>query len=300
MQYREKIIDSHVHCYPSAVAADPVGWGTARGEHHWVDLVTKGPQGWADVEDLLRQMDADGIERVVLQGWYWENPLTALEQNQWHADWVSRYPDRIWAMAAVHPGASDPVAVLEEARGWASGVGECLPQVQSSKGWKDPGWEAVLHWTTAVDWPLCLHITEPVGHCYPGRVATDLQETVEQLEKWPQQRWILAHWGGGLPFYALNKRVAKATARVWYDSAASPLLYDAKVWPLMLQAVGPKRLLFGSDFPLRLYPRDATQPGWKRLLAEVVSEIEEDADLRHLFFATAEEVFSRSHLRGDT
>jgi len=267
---QETIWDAHVHCYPRSVIEDPQTWARSRGESHWLQLVQEGPQGWADVDQLVRQMDADGVERVLLQGWYWENAATAIEQNQWHAAWIDRYPDRLMACANVHPDMPDPVQVLEQAREWgAIAVGECLPEVQHSTGWAHPGWGRILDWTDKNGFPLCLHVTEPAGHSYPGRVATPLDALVDLFESRPQQRWICAHWGGGLPFYSLNRRVRKALQNVWFDTAASPLLYDPRVWETGLHLAGPDRILFGSDFPLRLYPGREKTPTWRHLLAEV-------------------------------
>ena len=41
---------------------------------------------------------------------------------------------------------------------------------------------------------------------------------------------------------------------VRYDTAANPLLYDIKSIKTVISMVGPNRLLYGSDFPLLLYP----------------------------------------------
>lgn len=266
----ESTWDAHVHCYPADAVNDPAAWAEQQQEPHWRRLVTTGPQGWADVDTLLRTMDRDGIERVLLQGWYWENPDTARLQNQWHAEWIRAHPDRLLAFAAVHPAWKDPLAELEAARSWgACGVGECLPQVQSPTGWNDPGWSRILEWTTDAGWPVCLHVTEPVGHEYPGRISTPLDELVAVMERYERQKWILAHWGGGLPFFALNKRVRRLLPNIWFDTAASPLLYDARVWLVVCHLVGPDRILFGSDFPLLLYPRHQQVPGWSGLLDEL-------------------------------
>lgn len=265
-----RVWDSHVHCYPADVIADPQAWARARGEAHWAHLVSAGPQGWADPDDLLRTMDREGVEKVLLQAWYWENPDTIRLQNQWHAGWRAAHPDRFLACAGIHPEMDQPVAELERAAEWgACAVGECLPQVQTSDGWTHPAWEAILHWTTAQQWPLFLHLTEPVGHLYPGRVETSLLETVQLFETYPDQKWVCAHWGGGLPFYTLNRRVGRAMRNVWVDTAASPLLYGPRVWSVVAGLLGADRLLFGSDFPLRLYPRLDSDPGWRRLLREV-------------------------------
>ena len=272
------IWDAHVHAWPAEVIRDPAGWAREHREPHWGRLVSEGPQGWADADGLLRAMDRDGIEKVILQGWYWERPENALRQNEWHAAWRTRYPDRFLAFAAWHPRLPDPLAVLEEARQWgACGVGECLPQVQSPAAWEDPAWQVLLEWTTRQGWPVCLHLTETVGHEYPGRVPTCLQETLKAFAAHPGQNWIAAHWGGGLPFYALNRRVARVLQRVWFDTAASPLLYDARVWSIVCQLVGPGRILFGSDFPLLLRPRLQDQPGWGPLLREFRGSVADSA-----------------------
>jgi predicted TIM-barrel fold metal-dependent hydrolase len=37
---------------------------------------------------------------------------------------------------------------------------------------------------------------------------------------------------------------------VYYDTAASPFLYNKRVYQIALSIVGPHRILFGSDYPL--------------------------------------------------
>ena len=261
--------DCHVHCYPDEVIASPREWARRQGEPHWGHLVSSGPQGWASPDQLLRAMDRDGVERVLLQAWYWENPDTARRQNDWHAAWVARHPGRFMACAASHPRMRDPLQALGQAAEWgACAVGECLPQVQDPEGWGHPAWEAVIGWTSARQWPLAIHLTEPVGHAYPGRVETSLMEVVGLFERHPDQKWLCAHWGGGLPFHSLNRRVARSLRNVWFDCAAGPLLYDQRVWRTVHDLVGAERIVFGSDFPLLLYPRAEREPGWGRLLRE--------------------------------
>ena len=93
-------------------------------------------------------------------------------------------------------------------------------------------------------------------------------EVMDLFERHAEQKWICAHWGGGLPLYSLNRRGARALRNVWFDTAASPLLYDARVWTVLANLLGPEKILFGSDFPLILYPRRETEPSWAGLLAE--------------------------------
>ena len=71
--------------------------------------------------------------------------------------------------------------------------------------------------------------------------------------------------GGGLPFYALMPEVYETLTNVYFDTAASPLLYDPRVFEVGVTLVGAAKVLFGSDFPLLTA---------RRLLKQV-----EDADL---------------------
>ena len=59
---------------------------------------------------------------------------------------------------------------------------------------------------------------------------------------------------------------------MYYDSAASPLLYDMSIFRQMVRLVGVEKLLFGSDYPLRLYPRFQKMPDMERFLDQIRDE----------------------------
>jgi predicted TIM-barrel fold metal-dependent hydrolase len=61
---------------------------------------------------------------------------------------------------------------------------------------------------------------------------------------------------------------AATLPNVWYDTAASPLLYDAGIWSRALPVYGSDRVIFGSDHPLNLYPNLDDEPAMQRFLAE--------------------------------
>jgi predicted TIM-barrel fold metal-dependent hydrolase len=61
---------------------------------------------------------------------------------------------------------------------------------------------------------------------------------------------VCAHWGGGLPFYAMMPEVKEVLRNVFFDSAASPFLYIPEVYKQVGELVGFDRVLFGSDYPL--------------------------------------------------
>ncbi|MEM7348062.1 MAG: amidohydrolase family protein, partial [Chloroflexota bacterium] len=112
---------------------------------------------------------------------------------------------------------------------------------------------------------------EPVGHDYPGRAYTPLQDYVWLAEQYPDLKLILAHLGGLLPFYELNTVTKRIMTNVYYDTAAVPLLYRPQVYESIVSIVGPEKILYGSDYPLLIYPRKSRTPDFKRLLDEITT-----------------------------
>ena len=271
-----QIIDSHTHRYPPEVFRNPYVWGIARKEQHWASLVAptsgKKPslQGWADREQMLEAMDEAGVDRAILLGWYWEQYATCELQNSWYAQWIKEDPQRFSAFAAVQPLAGKQA--LDTVR-WAAdegfvGIGEMFPRVQGF-AMDDPVWLKIVEFAIERGLAINIHVTEPVGRDYPGKVATPFADFQWLAQTYPELKLILAHWGGGLLFYELNPSVRQVFKNVYYDTAASPLLYNSKIYRSAVDIVGAKKILFGSDYPLRLYPHREHQPGFSGLLREV-------------------------------
>lgn len=292
------MIDAHTHFFPPELHPDPRGWAAARRESHWADLVSPpgraSVQGWSTRERMLADMDEAGVRHAVLTGWYWESPDTCRWHNQVMAAVLAEQPERFSAFAACNPS-TGVQAVREELnrarRDGFAGVGELLPQVQGY-GYDHPGFLACLDTCAEWRWPVLLHVTEPVGREYPGRVDTPLDALYRFLVSRPDNTFILAHWGGLLPFYELNPAVARSLEHVYYDTAASPLLYRDQIFAAVVEIVGAERILFGSDYPLLNFPRREKQPGFQTFIQRVrATGLPEDA---------LEAIFSRNaqHLLG--
>ncbi|MDP3069055.1 MAG: amidohydrolase family protein [Opitutaceae bacterium] len=267
------IIDAHVHLYPPEVARDPAGWARDAGESHWAALCTRtrrdgrAVQSFPSVDELLREMDAAGVARAVLLGWYWEKAETCAWQNRFYAGCVQAHPDRLSGFATLYPAAGRETVLAELRRAHDEGlvgIGELSPH---SQGYSidDGTFGAVLALAGELAMPVNLHVTDPVSRPYPGRVETPLNDFVRLARAWPRTTFVLAHWGGLLPLVDAS---ARALGNVSYDTAASPLLYGADVWTRFLSAVPHDRVLFGSDFPLNLYPQLDAQPRMARLITE--------------------------------
>lgn len=222
-------------------------------------------------------MDAAGIEKSVLLGWYWENEATCRWHNQIIARWTQAAPDRFIGFAAIHPGASaeNVVDQCEHADNLGlCGVGELHTGIQRFNS-SSEGWQALADWCTRSNWPINLHATEAVGRNHPGNAPTSLQDFLSMASNNPNLKLILAHWGGGLAFFELNPAVRRNLKNVYYDTAASPLLYEPSIFRHMIEIAGPDKILFGSDYPLRIYPKKQKEPNFTAF----INSIRDEADL---------------------
>jgi hypothetical protein len=269
------IIDAHVHLYPTEVDLDPAGWAARTGERHWAVLCTRkrrngrAVQSLPTVDELLQTMDVAGVARAILLGWYWEKPETCVWQNRFYAECVRAHPDRLSAFATVHPVAGREATLAEVRRARDDGligIGELSPHSQVY-AIDDPVFNDVLALAGELRMPVNLHVTDPASRPYVGRIETPLEDFVRLARAFPATMFILAHWGGMLPVVNAQAN-ATSLPNVFYDTAATPLLYDSGVWERALSVFGCKRVLFGSDFPLNLYPKLDEMPGWVRFLDE--------------------------------
>ena len=269
------VIDAHVHLYPPEADLAPAGWAAMSGERHWGTLCTRRRrdgrcvQTLPTVDQLLLAMDAAGIDRAVLLGWYWEKPETCAWQNRFYAHCIRAHPDRLSAFATLHPAAGLEATIGEMRRAHGeglAGIGELSPHSQAFPI-DDIVFQRVLEVAAELDLPVNLHVTDPASRPYVGRIETPLRDFVQLARSHPRTTFVLAHWGGLLPLVDGNA-CAAALPNVYYDTAASPLLYDAGVWTRALPAMGSDRVLFGSDYPLNLYPKLDQEPGLVRFCDE--------------------------------
>lgn len=280
------IIDAHTHRYPTEVIGNPHAFASSMKERHWLELVCpeNGPhlQGWADRNKMIADMEEAGIDRCALLAWYWEKAETCRLHNDWHARWLEEDPNRFYAFAAVHPEMSDPVEELQRRHEQGfSGIGECHPTAQGFSI-RDPTWLACMEFASEKGWPVNFHVTEPVGHDYPGRIPTPLEDFLWLARQFPELKIILAHAGGLFPFYELNPHLKPELTNVHYDLAACPLLYESSLYRLLINTVGHEKIIWGSDYPLRVLPQKQKTPDFLTFRNEVLedaklSEIEQKA-----------------------
>lgn len=243
------IVDTHTHIFPPEVR-DQRDEYLARDDG-FRELYASPKAQIATADELLASMDAAGVDRSVACGFAWRDAELCRQHSDYLLEAAQRSGGRIIPFCTVLPsdkGARDELKRCAVAG--ARGVGELRPAQQGYR-LADSDEAELLSWAAeAYDLTLLFHASEPVGHRYPGKAGLPVDELYAFISDFPTARVIAAHWGGGLPFYALMPEVRDALAEVFFDTAASSFLYRPEVYARAVELVGADRILFGSDFPL--------------------------------------------------
>jgi predicted TIM-barrel fold metal-dependent hydrolase len=172
--------------------------------------------------------------------------------NDYILESISKYPDRLIGFACFD--ASSESAEKEAVRcieNGLSGVGE-LAFYESGIDQKClASLKPIMDLCKDKDLPVLIHTNEPIGHEYPGKAPITTVQIYEMAKSFPDNKIVLAHWGGGVFFYnLLKKEVKNIMQNIYFDTAASPYLYDINIYPTALKIMGAEKILFGSDYPL--------------------------------------------------
>lgn len=244
------IIDSHVHLLPKKVRRNRTLF--CASEKTFGSIYSSPKAKLASDSEIIDYLDRSGIGKAVVFGFPWENHDLVKRNNDEVWAFHERYPDRIIPFAVLSPKREEKTwseAVRTVGHGFA-GIGELA---MYHGGWSLADFEALhpnLELAAARGVPVLIHVNEPVGHGYPGKSPVDFRGLLKIIEAHPAVDFILAHWGGGVFFYALMPEVRKILNRTYLDTAASPYLYSPEIFDIACRVMGPEKIFFGSDFPL--------------------------------------------------
>ena len=244
------IIDFHTHIFPPEIKKN-------RGKYIERDpcfaLLYSNPDSKiATADELISSMDKTGVDISVIINIGWITHELCVETNDYIIESVSRYPRRLIGFCTVQPHSYEAAAAEIErcARAGIRGVGEMRPDIQLFDLTDETAMEPFVEVLRKHKLILLTHASEPVGHNYPGKGCVTPDILYPFITSFPDLTIVCAHWGGGLPFYALMPEVKKAMSNVFFDTAASPFLYSPQVYNQVIQIIGADKILFGSDYPL--------------------------------------------------
>ena len=267
------IIDFHTHIFPPWVKE-------RRNEYIKRDLCfsllySQPKAKLATAEELIASMDEAEVDLSIVLNIGWESQKLCMETNDYILDSISRYSDRLIGFCSVQPKAGD-VAIIELercAQAGARGVGEMRPDVQGFDLTDKTVMKPLVDVAVKRDLIFLTHSSEPVGHQYIGKGEVTPAILYSFIVNFPDLKLVCAHWGGGLPFYALMPGVARALTNVFFDTAATIFLYQVGIFKQVSDIIGSDKILFGTDYPLISQNRTIAQIQSLKLAAEDKAKI---------------------------
>lgn len=279
------IIDFHTHIFPPWLRERRDEY--TRSDPCFGSLYSEPKAHIATADELVASMDETGIDLSVALNIGWVSHDLCVRTNDYILESVSRYPTRLVGFCAVQPTAGDAaIAELERcAAAGARGIGEVRPDVQGFDLADECAMKHLVDAALKHDLILLTHASEPVGHEYAGKGHITPDILYSFITAFPDLKLVCAHWGGGLPFYALMPEVKKALANVFFDTAATVFLYHPRVFSQVSSIIGSDRILFGTDYPLMHQ---------SRVIDQVRSSALTEEDRARILGANAERLLSRT------
>jgi len=244
------IIDFHTHIFPPQIKKNRSKY--IDSDPCFAILYSEKKAKLATVDELIDSMDKDGVDISVVLNLGWTTHELCVETNDYILESITRYPQRLVGFCTVQPRSLE--AALNEiercAKGGIRGIGEMRPDMQLLDLRDEEVMKPLIEVINKHNLIMLTHASEPVGHEYQGKGAVTPELLYSFITSYPDLTVVCAHWGGGLPFYALMPEVKQAMHNVFFDTAASPFLYSSQVYSQVIQLVGADKILFGSDYPL--------------------------------------------------
>lgn len=243
------IIDSQVHIYGPDSAAFP--WDPAgKGVQGFSRQVGVHLEASVTAEDLLRQMDAIGVDGAVLVSF----GMIYGFDNRYALDAVARYPERFALVGRLNPAAADLAADVAAFAAHPGVVGVrvlALQPGQLAAGHFDPMFRAA----EANGLALCLYTMDSLEGLHRLAAAhPDLQIVLDHLCLEQPDAAALA--AGADPFARLPQilelaRHPNIAAKLTGIATLSKRPYPFEdLWPSIhriIAAFGPERLMWGTD-----------------------------------------------------
>jgi len=261
------IIDFHTHVFPDEIRENRARY--FQGEPAFERLYRASKSKMVGSDQTVQSMEANGIDTSVVFGFPWKNPATVIIQNDYVMESMARYPGRLIGFCCIDPFMREPIREIERClAGGMRGVGELAFYERDLDEAVVRALSRIMVFCEEKNLPVLIHTNEPVGHHYPGKSPMTLNRIFKLVAGFPKNKIVLAHWGAGLFFYSLMKKeVKEALNNVYFDTAASPFLYEKQIYKIALELAGEDKIVFGSDYPLirpERYFRELAESGLRR------------------------------------
>ncbi|HEX9463751.1 MAG TPA: amidohydrolase family protein [Alphaproteobacteria bacterium] len=269
-------IDVHLHVIPPFYkdAVYEAGTGPAVGRYpDWTPELALELMDANDIDYAITSVAQPGVQFTDVP----KARALARRCNEYAAELMAKWPKRFGAFTLVPlRDIKDGVAEIEYGFDTLKFQGVCLFASYGEKFLGDPLFDPVLDALNQRDAVVFIHPTyhpssKGLDLRWPGFMMEYLFDTTRAavnllmsgtLDRFPRIRFILAHAGGTLPYFAWRlsvspmidprlpqlsrEQIFAGLRRYWYDNALScgPTTMGA-----LMTVAAPDKILFGSDWP---------------------------------------------------
>ena len=226
------IIDAHAHIFPTKIAEKAVaGIGT-----FYSGLVMRKD---GTVESLIESGDKNGISKFLVQ-----SVATTSAQvegiNNFIADSVKRYPDRLIGFAAMHPDYPEIEKEIDRAVSLGLKGVKIHPDFQQFNIDSDKAMK--LYEIIEGRLPILIHMGDSrYDFSKPHRLA-------KVLDRFPKLEVIGAHFGGWSEWDDAEEYLAGR--KLWVDTSSSLYAMSPEHAAELIHKFGVENVMFGTDYPM--------------------------------------------------
>jgi len=201
----------------------------------------------ADVQALLGEMDAGGIERACIMGMPWVDPGRCELDNHYVGQCVRSWPERFLGFGVLAaPSLSDPVLQVRRMALEHGFLG--VKVIPSWQGWRltDRDFEPALREMSDLGLTLVPHTDhltiDPAG-------ADTAHALLETARRFPDLKILAPHLGGLLCLYELISGIKADLGNLLFVTSVSRSMGMVE---FAARAAGCRRLAFGTDYPFNV------------------------------------------------
>lgn len=250
------VIDAHAHLFTRGLMEEMLSQQPPEAMRRWRDAIKTGKWGRPGREQILPDMTPEECAR-----WYTERIeaagvkkalfMSVMGGNQWTRDFIVAANGHVQGMTNVDPRDPGAPALLESeiAAGFR---GVKLYPVNRCFALSDPACRPFFDKVAELGVPMTIHYGVTVDPTGDLRFADPI-DLSPVARDFPEVPFVIAHFGAGwldsvlrLAYQCKNVCVDTSGTNNWMDYYV-PRLTLAEVFERALTAMGPERVLFGTD-----------------------------------------------------
>jgi len=285
-----EVIDAHVHLFTKGLLEEALSKEPPEAMKRFREALKTGKWGRPGREQVLpdmapaecaawysQRLAASGVSRAVI--------MSVMPDSQWTRDFVTAANGHVHALCNVDP--RDPGSPAQLEKDMAAGFkGVKLLPVNRAYALSDPACRPFFEKANELKASICIHYGVTVDPTGDLRFADPL-DLSPVARDFPDVPFVIAHFGAGwldsvlrLAYQCKNVCVDTSGTNNWMDYHV-PKMTLGEVFERTLTAIGPERVLFGTDSGTTAAYRTWIKYSQMRTMEELgLSETDRDLILR--------------------